>query len=98
MDILDKKGKPLRGAARQSFLAKRFGATWNNEDVDITVTSFDGRISSLERRIKYLPLTAIAALFLGCAAGKIFKPDLVAVAIGCASAGAGMAIVVSRQN
>lgn len=98
MDVLGKNGKPLRGAAKQSSLAKRFGATWNKEDVDITVASFDCRIDSLEKRIKYLPLTAIAALFLGCAAGKLFKPDLVAVAIGSTSAGAGMAITISRQN
>jgi hypothetical protein len=98
MEILDRNGKPLHGAAKQAVLSKRYGLNgWNPDEVTISIVSFEDRIRRLERRIKYLPVTVVCALFLGCAVGKIVKPDLVAVAIGCGSAGAGMAVAISRQ-
>ncbi len=97
-DFVDKNGNPLRGAAKQAVLNKRYGLNgWSREETEITILALDDRICRIERRTKYVPVAVVCALFLGCAAGKLIKPDLVAVAIGCGSAGVGMVAAISRQ-
>jgi hypothetical protein len=94
--ITDKNGKPLHGAAKQAVLNKRLG--WQNDEIGVTLLSANDRITKLERQTKYLPITVIAALFLGCAAGKFLKPDLAALAVGCGGAGVGMTVAIARQS
>jgi hypothetical protein len=94
MEILDKNGNFLRGAAKQAFLKKR---GWKTEDLELTILSLDDRIDRLERRTKNLPVIVIADLIFGCFAGKLIKPDLVAIAIGGGTAGVGMAVAIARQ-
>lgn len=95
MEIVGKNGKPLHGAAKQAVLKKQL--VWQDEEVGISLLSITDRVFRLERQTKYLPLTVIAALFFGCAAGKFIKPDLAVLAVGCGGAGAGMMIAISRQ-
>lgn len=95
IDLTDKNGKPLHGAAKQAVISKYLG--WQKDELDITFGSLSDRVSRIERQAKYLPITVIVALFVGCAAGKIIKPDLAVMAIGCAGGGVGMALVLSRQ-
>ena len=95
MQITDKNGKPLYGAAKQAVLNKHLG--WQNDEIGVTLLSNCDRITRLERQTKYLPLTVIAALFLGCAAGKFLKPDLAVLAMGCGGAGMGMVVAIARQ-
>lgn len=95
VDLTDKNGKQLHGAAKQAVLNKYLG--WQNDEIGVSLTSVTDRLSRLERQTKYLPLTVIAALFLGCAAGKFLKPDLVVLAVGCGGAGAGVIIAITRQ-
>lgn len=95
MEILGKNGKPLHGAAKQAVIKKQL--TWQNDEIEVFLLSITDRVFRLERRTKYLPLTVIAALFFGCAAGKFLKPDLAVLAVGCGGAGAGMMIAISRQ-
>lgn len=95
MEVLGKNGKPLHGAAKQAVLKKQLA--WQDDEVEISLFSITDRVSRLERQTKYLPLTIIAALFFGCAAGKFIKPDLAVLAVGCGGAGAGMMIAISRQ-
>lgn len=96
MNLIDKNGKLLHGAAKQAVLNKHFA--WQNDEIGISLLSVTDRVARLERQTKYLPLTVIAALFLGCVAGKFLKPDLAVLAVGCGSAGAGMMISIARQN
>ena len=95
MGITGKNGKPLHGAAKQAVLNKHFA--WQNDEIGITLLSTNDRITRLERQTKYLPLTVIAALFLGCAGGKFLNPNLATLAVGCGAAGVGMAVAISRQ-
>ncbi|MCC3405201.1 MAG: hypothetical protein JGK17_06315 [Microcoleus sp. PH2017_10_PVI_O_A] len=94
--LIGKNGKPLHGAAKQAVLNKHLG--WQNDEIGVTLLSVTDRITKLERRTKYLPITVIAALFFGCAAGKFLKPDLAVLAVGCGSAGAGMTVAIARQK
>jgi hypothetical protein len=94
MEILDKNGNLLRGAAKQAFLKKR---GWQIEDLELTIISLNDRTERLERRTKNLPVLVIAALVFGCFAGKLIKPDLVAIAMGGGAAGVGMAVAIARQ-
>ena len=93
--LIGKNGKPLYGAAKQAVLNKNF--QWQTDETGILLLSMTDRVTRLERQTKYLPLTVIAALFLGCAAGKFVKPDLAVLAVGCGAAGAGMAVAIARQ-
>ncbi|MEG4529877.1 hypothetical protein [Microcoleus sp. D2_18a_D3] len=95
MKFLDKNGKPLHGAAKEAVLKKQL--TWQNDEIEVSLLSITDRVSRLERQTKYLPLTVVVALFVGCAAGKFVKPDLAVLAVGCGGAGAGMMIAISRQ-
>ena len=95
MELTGKNGKPLHGAAKQAVLNKHF--SWQTDETGILLMSMTDRVTRLERQTKYLPLTVIAALFLGCAAGKFVKPDLAVLAVGCGAAGAGMAVSIARQ-
>lgn len=95
IDLTDKNGKPLHGAAKQAVISKHLG--WQKDELDITFVSLTDRVSKIERQTKYLPVAVIIALFFGCVTGKFLKPDLAVVAIGCAGGGVGMAIALSRQ-
>lgn len=95
IQLTDKNGKPLHGAAKQAVLNKHFA--WQTDETGILLLSVTDRITRLERQTKYLPLIVIAALFLGCAAGKFLKPDLAVLAVGCSAAGAGMIVAIARQ-
>ena len=96
MEILSKNGKPLHGAAKQSVLKKQLA--WQNDEIEVYLLSVTDRISRLERRTKYLPLTVVGALFFGCVVGKTLKPDFAMLAVGCAGAGAGMMTAIARQK
>ncbi|MEG4795713.1 hypothetical protein QUA69_11405 [Microcoleus sp. LAD1_D1] len=93
--MLGKNGKPLYGAAKQAVLKKQL--VWQNDEVELYLTSIADRVSRLERQTKYLPITVIVALFLGCTAGKFLKPDLAVLAVACGGAGAGAMIAIARQ-
>ena len=95
MELTGKNGKPLHGAAKQAVLNKHF--SWQTDETGILLMSMTDRVTRLERQTKYLPLTVIAALFLGCAAGKFLKPNLAVLAVGCGAAGAGMMVAIARQ-
>lgn len=97
MAILSKNGKPLYGAAKEAVL-KKTQLGWQNDEIEVSLLSITDRLARLERQTKYLPLTVVAALFFGCAAGKFIKPDLAVLAVGCGGAGAGMMIAISRQQ
>jgi len=96
MEVLGKNGKPLHGAAKQAVLKKQL--VWQDEEVGISLLSITDRVFRLERQAKCWPLTVIAALFFGCGAGKIVKPDLAVLAVGCAGASAGAIIAIERQK
>lgn len=96
MEVLGKNGKPLYGAAKQAMLRKQLA--WQDDEIEVFLVSVDDRISRLERQTKYLPIAVIVALFVGCATGKLIKPDLAVMAVGCAGAGAGMMTAIARHK
>jgi hypothetical protein len=67
------------------------------KDLELIILSLNDRTERLERRTKNLPVMVIAALVFGCFAGKLAKPDLIAIAIGGGAAGVGMAVMIARQ-
>jgi len=68
MNLTDKNGRPLHGAAKQAVLNKHFA--WQADEIGIVLLSVTDRITRIERQTRYLPLAVMAALLLGCAAGK----------------------------
>ncbi|MEG4251094.1 hypothetical protein [Microcoleus sp. Pol10D4] len=96
MEVLSKNGKPLYGAAKQAVLKQQLA--WQHDEIEVSLLSITDRVSRLERQTKHLPIAVIVALFVGCAAGKILKPDLAVLAVGCGGAGAGMMVAIARQK
>jgi hypothetical protein len=94
--ITGKNGKPLYGAALEAVLKKQSRTNWqNDEEVAILFQSLDSRLSRLERRQKYAPITLVAALAAGCAFGTVLKPDLAAIVAG--GVAAGLVVSICRQ-
>jgi hypothetical protein len=94
--ITGKNGKPLYGAALEAVLRKQSRINWQDDgEVAILFQALDSRLSKLERRQKYAPLTIVAALAFGCIFGTVLKPDLAAIAVG--SAAAGLVVSICRQ-
>jgi hypothetical protein len=95
--ITGKNGKPLYGAALEAVLRKQSRTNWQNEEeAAILFHALDSRLSRLERRQKYAPLTVVAALIIGCTFGTVLKPDLAAIALG--GGAAGLAIAIGRPR
>jgi hypothetical protein len=101
MNLIDKNGNLLHGAAREAVLlklAKEKNISYVLTDEAIILASAIDRIDRLERQLKYLPISVILALVVGCGVGKFLKPDLFAIAVGGSAAGATLGIANKRQG
>lgn len=71
MNLTDKNGKPLHGAAKQAVLNKHLG--WQNDEIGVTLLSNCDRITRLERQTKYLPLTRPSSAISRLRCGEIHQ-------------------------
>ena len=91
MNLTDKNGKPLYGAALQSALIKKNG--WQPDEVEICVSGIFDRLAKVEQHHQRLPFLLVGAIAIGCTVGTFLKPNIAAVAIGAGAAGVGVALV-----
>jgi len=91
MNLTDKNGKLLHGAALQSAMIKKNG--WQPDEVEICVSGIFDRLSKVEQHQQRLPFLLVGAIAVGCTFGTFLKPNIAAIVVGAGAAGVGVALV-----